>query len=105
MAWCKQHAHSSMDDWRKVIFSDESRFYVLERKNQVEIWRTDEERLYLDCLQQVNTGRGEKLGIWEGISAQESTETRIFDENVDGHMYCNIFNGEYQWLNSTTKIK
>ena len=74
-------------------------------KNQVKIWRSDEERLHPDCIQQVNTGMGEKLGIWEGISAQGPTKTRIFDENVDEQMYCHIFNGEYQWPNSMTKTK
>ena len=38
VAWCKQHAHFSMDGWQNVIFSNESAFYVLERKNQVKIW-------------------------------------------------------------------
>lgn len=94
MAWCRRHAHFSPDDWRNVIFSDESTFYVLERKNQVKIWRTDEERLHQDCIQQVNTGRGGKLGIWGGISGQGPTEARIFDENMDGSMYCDVLSNE-----------
>ena len=28
------------------------------------------------------------------ISAQGPTEVRIFDENMDGQMYCDIFSGE-----------
>jgi transposase len=94
VAWCKQYAHFSKEDWHNVIFSDESTFYVLQRKNQVKIWRTDEERLHQDCIQQVNTGNGGKVGIWGGISGQGTTEAKIFDENMDGHMYCNILSGE-----------
>ena len=77
-----------------MIYSDESTFYVLERENQVKIWRTDEEQLYLDCIEQVYTGRGRKLGIWRDISAQEPTEARSSDEIMDGQMYYGIFGRE-----------
>ena len=92
VVWCKQYAHFSMDDWQNVIFSDESTVYMLERKNQVKIWRNDEERLHSDSIQQVNTGRGGKLSIWESISSLGPTEARIFDKDMDGQMYCDISN-------------
>ncbi|CAF1667223.1 unnamed protein product, partial [Rotaria magnacalcarata] len=94
VAWCQKYAHFSKHDWRNVIFSDESTFYVLERKNQVKIWRTDEERLHPDCIQQVNTGRGGKLGIWGGISGRGTTEARIFNENMNGSVYCEVLSNE-----------
>ena len=94
VAWCRKYAGFTRDDWRNIIFSDESTFYVLERKNQVKVWRTDEERLHQDCIQQVNTGRGGKLGIWGGISGQGTTEARVFDENMDGQLYCDVLNNE-----------
>ena len=94
VALCQRHAHFSQNDWRSVIFSDESTFYVLERKNQVKIWRTDEEPLYQDCIQQGSIGKGGKLGIWGGISGQGPTEARIFDENMDGQTYCGVLSHE-----------
>ena len=30
--WCERYQHWTFQDWRKVIFSDESTFYVLKRK-------------------------------------------------------------------------
>ena len=41
VAWCTQYMHWTQDDWKKVIFSDESTFYVLKRKNQCKIWRLE----------------------------------------------------------------
>ena len=35
--WCNQYLHRTSEDWHKVIFSDESTFYVLKRKNQCKI--------------------------------------------------------------------
>lgn len=94
VAWCQKYAHFSKSDWRNVIFSDESTFYVLERKNQVKIWRTDEERLHQGCIQQMNTGKAGKVGIWGGISGHGATEARVFDENMNGHLYCDVLNKE-----------
>ena len=87
MAWCQCHAHFSQNDWRGVIFSDESTFCVLERKNQVKIWRTDEERLHQDCIQQVSRGKEESSAYGEVFKGQRPTEARIFNENMDGQTY------------------
>ena len=90
IAWCRQYYHWTTNDWPNVIFSDESTFYVLRRKNQCKIWRTDEERLHPDCIQQMNTGDGGKLGI----SGYGTTLSRIFDENMNGMTYCEVLRHE-----------
>ncbi|CAF2087402.1 unnamed protein product [Rotaria magnacalcarata] len=82
--WCEQHQHWTSQDWQKVIFSDQSTFYVLKRKNQVKIWRTDDEQLLPDCIQQMNTGDGGKVGIWGGISGAGTTMARIFEGTMNG---------------------
>ena len=71
---------------------------MLERKNQMKIRPTDKEWLHSDCIEQVNTGRGGKLGICGSISGQGPTKARIFDENMDGQMYCDIFSGKSKRL-------
>lgn len=93
IAWCKKYAHFTNEDWRNVIFSDESTFYVLQRKNQVKIWRTDEERLHPDCIEQATTGNDGKLGIWGGICGEGPTESRIYDGNMNGDLYCSVLGG------------
>ena len=48
------------------------------------------QRDYIQTIQQMNTGDGEKLGIWDGISGYGRTLSRIFDENVNGMTYCKV---------------
>ena len=36
---------------------------MLKRKNRVKIWRTDDEQVLPECVQQMNTGDGGKVGI------------------------------------------
>ena len=51
------------DDWKHVIFSDESMLYMLKRKNQCKIWRLEKEKLLPGCLQQMNASDAGKVGI------------------------------------------
>ena len=95
--WCKQHLHWTNQDWRKVVFSDESTFYVLKRKNQVKIWRTDDERLVPECVQHMNTGNGGKVGIcmgWDYENKEGTTMARIFNNSMDGTLYCSVLETE-----------
>ena len=92
--WCKKYLGWSKDDWKRVIFSDESTFYVLKRKNQFKIWRTEKEKLLPECIQQMNTGDGGKVGVWGGISGFGTTDARIYTENMNGQLYCNFLETE-----------
>ncbi|CAF2982116.1 unnamed protein product, partial [Rotaria sp. Silwood2] len=64
LAWCQQHKDYTIEDWMNIIFSDETTYYVLQRKKKIMVWRTDAERLSKDCLIDTNTGKGGKVGLW-----------------------------------------
>ena len=78
------------DDWKNVIFLGESTFYVLKRKNQCKIWRLETEKLLPVCFQQSNTGDGGKVGILGGISGFGTTNAKIYTENMNGELYCDV---------------
>ena len=46
IAWCTKCMNQTSDNWKHMIFSDESTFYVLERKNQREIWCLEKGKSY-----------------------------------------------------------
>ena len=45
VVWCTKCMNWTLADWQHVIFSDESTFYVLKRKNQCKILRLEKEEL------------------------------------------------------------
>ena len=92
--WCERYQHWTFQAWRKGIFSDKSTFYVLKRKNQVKIWRTDDERLLPDCIQQMNTGDSGKAGIWAGISTDGTIAATIFEGTMNRTLYCGVLQQE-----------
>ena len=90
------------DDWRKVIVSDESTFYVLKRTDQCKIWRLEKEKLLSECIQQANTGDDGKVGIWGGISGFGATAAKIYMEYMDGKLYCDVL--QHQLKHSMAQI-
>jgi hypothetical protein len=73
ISWCKKFRSYTIEDWRRVLFSDESTYYVLKRKNKVMVWRTKGEKLAPDCIQEINTGYGGKVGVWGAICGYGTT--------------------------------
>ena len=62
----------------------------------MKIWRTDDEQLLPGCVQQMNTGSGGKVGTWGEISDQGTTMARIFDDSVNGILYCDVLQTEFK---------
>jgi hypothetical protein len=94
MAWCNEHPHWTADDWKNMIFSDESTFYVLQRKNQCKLWRLEKEKLLPECWRETNTGDGGKIGILGGISGHDTMIPRLCCENMNGTLYCDVLEKE-----------
>jgi len=44
LAWCLVHEHWTIEDWKNVIFSDETSVILLYRRSGYRIWRTKDER-------------------------------------------------------------
>ena len=45
-------------------------------------------------MQQTNTGDDGKVGIWEDIFGFRATNAKIYTENMNGGLYCNVLQGE-----------
>ena len=63
---------------------------MLRRKNQCKIWRLENEKLLPECLQETNTGDSGKIAIWSGISGHGTSILRLYSENMNGALYCDV---------------
>ncbi|MBJ5664486.1 hypothetical protein JGG94_23270, partial [Salmonella enterica subsp. enterica serovar Infantis] len=48
LQWCKAHRHWTVDMWKNVLWSDESRFTIWQSDGRVWVWRMPGERFLSD---------------------------------------------------------
>ena len=52
LAWCQAHSHWTLEDWKRVIWSDETSVVLNHRRGGYRIWRTPEEKLCKSCIRE-----------------------------------------------------
>jgi hypothetical protein len=85
--WCKERLHWSVEDWSRVIFSDESNFEVINRKNRFLVKRLKHEKYLHRFLQPRLQGGGGSVGIWGCISHKGSGVCELFRGRINQHRY------------------
>ncbi|MCJ8729091.1 hypothetical protein PDJAM_G00011980 [Pangasius djambal] len=50
MQWCKARRHWTLEQWRRVLWSDESHFSICQSDGRVWVWRLPGERYISDCI-------------------------------------------------------
>ncbi|GFT06407.1 QLQ domain-containing protein [Trichonephila clavipes] len=48
LQWCRAHHHWTVDMWKTVLWSDESRFTVWQSDGRIWVWRMPGERFFSD---------------------------------------------------------
>jgi len=50
LSWAKERRFWSIDDWKKVVWSDESRFTLFQSDKKIHVWRLPKESHDVSCL-------------------------------------------------------
>ncbi|GFV50119.1 transposable element Tcb2 transposase [Trichonephila clavipes] len=68
LAWACQHRHWTVDDWKHVAWSDESRFQLNRADGYVRVWRKPHESLDPTCQQGTSHAGGGSEMVWDVCS-------------------------------------
>jgi transposase len=52
LAWCLAHEHWTLEDWKRVIWSDETSVVLNHRRGSYRVWRKSEERFLRSCIRE-----------------------------------------------------
>ena len=78
------------NEWKQVIFLDESMSYVLKRQNQCKIWRLEKKSYYQSACSQQILVMVRKLEFGEVFLALGATIAKIYIENMNGKVDCDV---------------
>lgn len=88
LAWALKYRNWTVDDWAKVLFSDEKIFRTF-NQGRTFIRRKVKEELP-DSYQRRCVAHGAKLMVWASISVNGPGPSRVVDGNLNGEQYVQI---------------
>ena len=86
---CNEHLSWSVPDWSKVIFSDESKYEVPNRKNRIYFRRFRTDQTHSEQSQKRTHGGG-GLSVWSFIKCHDSDPLIVFDGHLNSLKYIDL---------------
>ena len=88
LQWADRHINWTRQDWRTILFSDESRFVLSNSDGRIKVYQRRNES-YADCciLQRDSLGGRGSVMVWAGISYGYRTQLVVIDGNLNAQKY------------------
>ena len=87
--WAMQRVHWRMQQWRRVVFTDESRFRLYRNDGRIRVWRMPRQEMLQQHVQPTQQ-QGASLHVWAGITLTGKTELVVLNRNVTGERYAEL---------------
>ena len=87
--WCNILRGWTFRNWRRIWFSDESRFLLQKRDGRIRVYRRRNERFSSSCVQEVDSFGGGSIMMWEAISNDRKTDLVHVPGNLTAVRYKN----------------
>ena len=81
LAFSKEHLHWTLEDWSKVIWTDEASFEIQNLSHQVYVWKKYHERYQWDCIvPSFKSGRS-SIMVWSAITSSTKSYLVLIPSN------------------------
>lgn len=102
LAWAKSHKHWTTDDWRKVIWSDESKFTLFQTTGKSYVRRRAGEAHLPECIVPTVKHGGGNVMVWGCFRAGKKGKLHWIKDTMDQHVYANLL--QHQFLPSAKSL-
>ncbi|GFX67704.1 HTH_Tnp_Tc3_2 domain-containing protein [Trichonephila clavipes] len=68
LAWTREHGDWSVEDWKRVTWSDDTRIRLLNADGRLKIWRQAHEAMDLACQFGIVQGHCDSIIVWDVFS-------------------------------------
>lgn len=82
LRFAREHLDWTMDNWRTVLFTDESKVKFYSDDRRVRVWRREGERFTNPCIHETDRFGGPSVMVWGGIGLMGKTELEILNEGT-----------------------
>lgn len=86
LQWCIQR-RTWTQEWRRVVFTDESRYCIKHHDGRIRVWRHRGERSLPACIRHRHTGPSPGVMVWGGIGYTSRTPLVRIVGNLDSRRY------------------
>lgn len=88
LAFARQYVDWTVEDWKDILFSDESRIALRGPDGRQRVYRRQKERFAPCAISETVAYQGGSIMVWGGISYNARTELVVFDRgSVNAHRY------------------
>lgn len=95
LAWARDHSKWTSDDWKKVIWSDESKFQLLKSDGKEYVWVNQSQRSISDeMVTPTKKFGGGSVMVWSCMTWKGIGFSCKIDETMDGQLYTEILRKE-----------
>lgn len=85
--WAQEHVRWMVNDWRNVLFTDESRYGMYPDSRRSRVWREPGNVQRLRFAQETHRYRGGTIMVWGGIRLGGRTDLVLLEGSMTGVMY------------------
>ncbi|KAJ8887194.1 hypothetical protein PR048_013409 [Dryococelus australis] len=94
LRWCLDRRNWTLEQWKSVLWSDDSRFTLFRSDGRVWVWHLPEERLLLECIVPTRKFGGGGVMVWGCFTAFGVGPLVFVRGSMNTEAYCNILDSE-----------
>lgn len=87
LQWAQHHAHWNYENWRRCLFTDETRVNLYKSDGRILVWRGQGERYFEENMAAQEAFGGGGVTVWGGVIVDQKTDLFISHQSINGEIY------------------